>query len=438
MKSRSLIVRTTLAGTIWILLALAISGWAILSVFNGSAARQFDTRLAGQLDLLISAVASDPASPAERMNHPDFERIYSGLYWQAEETGGTLFRSRSLWDGELVFTITDGPEFLTSLPGPDGQTLRLMAQRLTTGNGSDWVVAVAAHTGGLEVERASFRNALIWALGILCFVLVTMALVMQRAALSPLNKVRSAVLKRHTRQTDLVPEEFPLEIQPLITDLNLLLNRNERLREKGRAQAANLAHALKTPSAVLRNELTQARRGDPMNLALAEEAVDKIAAVADRHLALVSAVPEDGITRQHTDFVQSAEETIRALERLFEGKTFDLDAPDTHKIEMARADQFELLGNLIENAGKFAKSKILITIAAPPHGRSLRLIVEDDGAGVPEHQRQLIMGQGVRLDETSSGHGLGLTIVRDTVDRYEGDMSLDRSELGGLRVEIIL
>lgn len=436
MKSRSLIVRTTMAGTVWIVLALAVSGWAILSVFNGSAARQFDTRLTAHLDLLTGAVASSPGSPDGRMSHPDFGRIYSGLYWQAEEMGGSLYRSRSLWDGELVFTITDGPDFVTSLPGPDDQSLRLMARRLTAGDGGDWIVSVAAHTGGLEAERASFRNSLLLAFGLLCFVLITMALVMQRAALSPLSKLRKAVLERHTSQTDLRPEDYPLEIQPLIADLNLVLERNERLREKGRAQAANLAHALKTPSAVLRNELTQIRRGETMNIKLAEEAVDKIAAVADRHLALVSAAPGDGFVREETDFMKSANEVVRALERLFEGKTFELAGPETQMIEMGRADQFELLGNLVENAGKFARSRIRITVEGSQRGKMLQLAVEDDGPGVPEQSLQRIMGQGVRLDETSTGHGLGLTIVQDTVDRYEGDMNLARSDLGGLKVEI--
>lgn len=435
MIANSLLFRTTLSGIIWIAVALVASGWAILAVFQASAVRQFDSQLQAHLELLTGAVASDPDKLEEHMSYPDFMRVYSGLYWQAKRTDdGTVYRSRSLWDGELVFSMAGADVAQITLAGPDNQTLRLLGQRITTPDGGEWILAIASDTGGLEAEYGQFRRTLIIAFTVMGLALIGVAVLMQRSALAPLKRLRRAVLDRHANGSGRIGGSFPVEIQPLITDLNLLLERNERLREKGRAQAANLAHALKTPSAILQNELTRAERGEDMNIALAEEAVDKISAVADRYLSLVSAGPDDRLPSEKSDFVQTASEALRAIGRLFPDKTIELDAPETLLADIDRSDQFELLGNLIENAGKWAETRVVIRLSRTDG--IVEIVVEDDGPGVPDEAYGKILAHGVRLDETRGGSGLGLTIVQDVVDRYHGSLTPGVSALGGLRIEV--
>ncbi|MEM7429576.1 MAG: HAMP domain-containing sensor histidine kinase [Pseudomonadota bacterium] len=436
MIPKSLTFRTIAAGVVSVAIALGVGGWIILSVFSASAWRQFDARLERHLDLLTAAIAASAQSPEPRMGAPDFERAFSGLYWQASGAGGTIYRSRSLWDSELVFKMGGEPEVRLAADGPDGQPLRLVARTVEGADQQVWILTVAADQTSLRKEVKTFRRTLLIYSAILAVALLGAAVIMLRAALSPLKTLREAVLERHFNEGEQISGKFPPEVQPLVDDLNTLLERNERLREKGRVQAANLAHALKTPAAILQNELDKARRGQLLDIGLAEEAVENVSAAAGRHLSLVTAGPDDMLGAQATDMVPVAEETIRALRRLFSDKSFILQAPDRLTVPLARSEQLEILGNLIENAGKWSRRQVSVRLA---NGQDhLSLTVEDDGDGVSPRDRGRIIRQGVRLDETQSGSGLGLTIVSDIVERHKGHLSLEASELGGLKVHIQL
>lgn len=434
MIPKSLTFRTIAAGFVWIAFALGIGGWIIFKVFSLSADRQFDAQLEAHLDLLTAAVAASSESPAARMGAPDFGRIFSGLYWQAIATDGTSHTSRSLWDSELVFDLGDVTEIRINADGPDNQPLRLIAREFQGADDKIWTLAVAADRSSLRREAELFQTTLLISSAILAVLLLAAAMLMLRTALAPLKTLRAAVLERHMKEGEQISGAFPPEVQPLVDDLNTLLERNERLREKGRVQAANLAHALKTPAAILRNEVDRAKRGFDVNVPLAEGAVESVSAAADRHLSLITAGPEDQLSSQGTDMVPVAEETIRALKRLFTEKSFRLNAPDKLVIPLTRSEQLEIFGNLIENAGKWSRSDIVVTLAEQD-GQAV-VSVEDDGDGVPQDSRDRILTQGVRLDETKSGSGLGLTIVGDIVERHDGKMKLESSELGGLKVQI--
>ncbi len=436
MIPKSLTFRTIAAGVIWIALALGMGGWIIQNVFSASAWRQFDGRLEGHLNLLTAAIASSAASPEPRMGAPDFGRAFSGLYWQASAADGTVFRSRSLWDSELVFRMGGESEVRLAADGPDEQPLRLIARTVEGADRQAWILTVAADQTSLKQEVRSFRRTLVISSAILAIAILAAAMLLLRTALSPLNTLRQAVLDRHLTEGEQISGRFPPEVQPLVDDLNTLLERNERLREKGRVQAANLAHALKTPAAILRNEIDKAKKGQSIDLELAEDAVENVSAAAGRHLSLATAGPDDMLASQTTDIVPVAEETIRALQRLFAGKAFDLQAPESLKVPLGRSEQLELLGNLIENAGKWSRHQVAVSLANGDDRFSV--MVEDDGSGVSGADRERILKQGVRLDETQSGSGLGLTIVSDIVERHKGELSLEDSALGGLKVRVDL
>lgn len=204
MSVRSLKARILVAAALWIVIALSVGGYAISQVYNTSALRQLDRRLTGQLDLLSVAVARAPDNPDERMTSPEFARVYSGSYWQAENGSSIIHRSRSLWHDNLELPGDQA----RIIDGPRQQTLRVLTRQLTTPHGQDWRLGVAVDLVNLEQEMQAFRRSLLFAGGILTLVLVVSALLVLRAALKPLAKLRDGV---STGAAEMMPEDFPDE-----------------------------------------------------------------------------------------------------------------------------------------------------------------------------------------------------------------------------------
>ncbi len=431
---RSLTARTFIAGLVWIAVALGVGGVVIMKVFEASAVRQFDAGLEAELDLLTAYVTRSDQSPSGGMSNPDFRRVYSGTYWQAEAQSGLFYRSRSLWDTVLPVFETNPVMARADIKGPDGQRLRMLSRTVVVPGKESWTLAVAQDRSTLKYEMIQFRRTLWIAAAIVGAILLAAAFLLLRAALRPLKQLRRAVLERQSGNTDLVSGKFPTELAPLVDDLNALLQRNERLREKGRVQAANLAHALKTPAAILSNELLKARRCEPVNFAVAEQAVENISAAADRHLSLIAAAPEDMAAPVKTDIVPLAHDVTRAIGRMYPELKFEIEASDSVILNVSRPDVMELLGNVVENAAKWAASNVQIRLIANDVCGVIE--VGDDGPGVVHQERSNILKQGIRLDETTSGSGLGLTIVTDILEKYRGALRLETSPLGGLRVEM--
>ncbi len=433
--SGSLTSRAIVAGIIWIAIALGAGGWLLMSVFHGAVVRQFDARLGAELDLLAAGIAASPADPSIRMTNPDFQRVYSGSYWQAFTPDGRSYRSRSLWDAELRVSAVGSAVSGRDATGPDGAPIRLLARSLMTIEGEHWTVAVARDRSMLQKEIALFQKTLWGAALALAAILLTAAFLLLRTALAPLNRLRAAVRDRH-QQAGRIVGTYPVEVAPLVGDLNALLERNERLREKGRLQAANLAHALKTPAAILANELSKAQRGDPIDTHLSSQAIGNITAAADRHLGLVGAAPEDMAAPESTDVVPLARDVVRAIGRLFPDLSFELATPSHLPVSIGRTDLTEVLGNIVDNAAKWAERRVLLTLSACEQYAGI--VVEDDGPGIPQALRSQVLHQGVRLDPSRHGSGLGLTIVADIVDRNHGSIVLKKAGLGGLCLTIRL
>ena len=435
---KSLTARAILASFIWIAVALGIGGWAIVELFRDSTTRQFDANLEAHLNLLSAAVASSTANPEVRMTHPDFRRVYSGAYWQVKSGETLLFRSRSLWDTELPAfqPRADGADTTIDTTGPGDQQIRMSYRLLTLPERGDVTVAVALDVSRLKAEIAGFGQKLLAFTLLLGVLLLAAALILLRAAFAPLKTLQKAVIDRHAHHTRELAGDYPLELAQLVEDLNSLLARNERLRDKGRVQAANLAHALKTPAAILRNELDKARRGEKINLSLADQAVENVSAAADRHLSLVAAAPEDLAAPSFSDPGLVAAEVVSAMRRVFPQIDISVEARQGISIPLARSETIELLGNLIENAAKWARGQVRVHVSE--NGGAVQIRVEDDGNGVAPENRTDILRQGVRLDTTRGGSGLGLTIVADILERHGGEMELLESALGGLLAKLIL
>ncbi|MCV0424367.1 MAG: sensor histidine kinase [Roseibium sp.] len=433
--SGSLTYRVVAAGLIWITCALGIGGWLIYGMFQDSISRLFDSRLEAELELLTAKIADTEANPADQMKNPDFWRVYSGTYWQATAEDGRRYRSRSLWDMELPVpdVVPDG--WIYEIVGPGNRPIRILARSLTMPSGTRWTLAVGHDKSALHDEIAVFSRALFLSAGILGGILLTSAFLLLRIALSPLQQLHSAVRKRQVRSGS-IEGHYPAEVAPLVEDLNQMLERNERLRERGRRQAANLAHALKTPAAILANELTKADRGEQIDTILSVEAVDRISATAERHLTHANADPEDVFLAGSIDAVPLAQEIARAMRRLYPDRSLEIFSDQTVLVHIPQSEITEILGNILDNAAKWAHRQVRLTLLTGID--HCTITVEDDGPGVPEKDRRRILSEGVRLDTSKPGTGLGLTIVADIVEYHGGQIHMTQSLRGGLKVSVEL
>ncbi|MEM9062478.1 MAG: ATP-binding protein [Pseudomonadota bacterium] len=441
MKRTSLTLRVFVLASLWLTIALGSVGFAVLQLFEASALRQFDRRLEAELVLLAVAVSRSPDDPSARMTSPDFARIYSGLYWQAERlppgsSDAELYGSRSLWDHRFSHRKTESGILRGTLPGPDGQSVRALCQRVRGLDGSTWDLVVAADRAVLAEELRQVRDGLINSGILLAALLLAAAILLIRMALRPLSQLRSNVRELQTSDGEHLPGSFPVEVAPLVDDLNAVLSKNRRMRERGRIQAANLAHALKTPAAVLQNEIDRARGGGEIDLDLAAQSVNRISDAASRHLSAHSAGVEDIPDHERHDAVPLLQGIVQAVQRLFPDTTFNLVVPPAFPLNIVPSDQQEIFGNLVENAGKWSRDEVSVALSLD--GLHAVLTVDDDGPGIPEEARPRIVEQGVRLDESRSGSGLGLSIVSDLVERYDGALSFETGPLGGLRAAVRL
>ena len=279
---QSLTARVLLGALVWIVLAIGIGGYGVYKVFQASAVRQFDLRLAEEMELLVAAVAFQPDDPSARMTTPAFQRVYSGTYWQALQ-GPAIFRSRSL-QGISLPVSAGVTEIWGESTGPDNQPLRFVSSSVTTPDGLVWDLTVAATIARLQDEQDRIQISLWLAAGLLTFTLSAAAFLLLRTALSPLSSLRDAVQSLSDDKAAHDPDGFPTEIRPLVSDLNDAFEKNIRQRRRGEIQAANLAHALKTPAAILQNEISRVGQGDPLDVASATAAVEQISATAEAHL----------------------------------------------------------------------------------------------------------------------------------------------------------
>ena len=432
--------RAIWGGVLWAALSAGLGFFALLVYFERTSALRFDAALAalhGQATVALANAEGDAEAMALYLTDPAFQRPYSGLYWQAAEAGGTLLASRSLFDATLpaVPAATPTAAFWEG-NGPDGP-VRGVAQQVRLEDGAVWDLRVARSLADLAAERRLTRQSLAAAFALVAGLSMLGAILLTRQALSPLGHLREDVLHRWDAGERLDPDAYPSEVAPLVADINTLLDRNRKVIDSARRQAADLAHALKTPVAVLRNEIERrATRKDA--LAEAREAVDRIDAQILRSLARTRA-GNAAAAGYRTDLAESAARLTRLFGRMpgAGARAMEVGIPQGLTVGMDREDLEEVLGNLLDNAVKWGRGKVRLT--AGPLGSAVAVRVEDDGPGVPEDRRAEVLRPGARLDTSAPGTGLGLAIASDLVEAYGGSITLGASEaLGGLSVTLVL
>lgn len=437
---RSLTGRLLLSAVLWSAAALAVGGMLLSFAFRTYVLSDIDRKLEMMIDTMVGISEISPDGVL-RFNQPlldqRFAAPYSGWYWQISEVGADPFRSRSLWDFELT------PELgtrafslkLSEVAGPDGQSLRV-AERDIILPEADRIFRYQVATDTTEVQDAIARfNWLL--MGALAFIMLTvsLALVIQVAyGLRPLRNLGRSLSEVRSGHRSRIDGTWPEDLRPLAQEINALIDQNEKLVDRARTHVGNLAHALKTPLSVIMNEVEAdtSKKGQTIGVA-----AKNIREHIDHHLKrarIAGGGSGPGLAIQ-----ERVEKLGRAIERLNREKNLKVEvacAPEL-KFDGEREDFDELLGNIVDNAGKWARGHV--SIMAKRADENLRrpfmdIRVEDDGPGVPAEERETLFERGKRLDEHVPGTGLGLAIVRDIVELYGGSAYLEEASLGGLAV----
>lgn len=436
----SLSRRIILISALWIGALLFGGGLALDRVLTNAVTTNFDDGLDYVLTAMISSAEVGPEGEV-LFNRPLADQRFlepaSGLYYQISGKGHEDWRSRSLWDRAIEVTpdmLARPGEGIDSMQFAD-EPLRVMTRTvILPGSATRWTFIVAQAREGLDAQIHTLRATLVKSFAVLGVGLMIMTALQVFYGLRPLRRIRREIARMRTGEKSRVTEPLPQEVQPLVEELNALLAHNEQQAEEARRHAGNLAHALKTPLTVVMNAAT-AQAPDLATTVIRETATMR--RQIDHHLARARALGRRGAAQSRTQVWPSLEAVERAVERLYPEARIDRDGDQSAMVRVERQDLDELLGNLIENAAKYGGGSVFVTVQ--PHGGSVDILVEDDGAGIPEGERERIFDRGARLDSGKPGTGLGLAIVRDVAEIYGGTVSLDESEdLGGLLVRLRL
>ena len=443
MKTGSIRLRLWSAAAISILLALAVAGIGLRYLFERHVERRVESELTVDLNQLIGAtnLKDGVFQVAPLPTDPRFEVPLSGYYWQVEDlSSGVLTRSRSLWDEALALppaTAGDGSPHTREVAGPKNTSLIAVERVIVDPTGRSFRAAVAEDHQTIAVAVGEYVAELAPAVLLIAIVLIAANFVQIFVGLRPLETLRLAVHEVTARRRDRLKVVAPTEVQPLADEIDRLLDAQEKALIRARSRATDLAHGLKTPLQVLASDIRTLRtKGETV---LADEIESSTVAIrrhVERELARARLAP--GISaRVECRVAPVARDVIEVVRRTPGGAALDfaVGLGDDVTAPIDPGDLSEILGNLIENAARYARSSVSITGSASEAGTTI--IVADDGPGIADGDKAAALARGVRLDGAQSGTGLGLAIVSDIVDAYGGRLELGDAETG-LKVTIVL
>ncbi len=448
---KSLTRRLIWLASAWIVIALMLTGWTLTTQYKESALRRLGNMLADTIDEVVVATNATPDGVVvAQISDAKMNRALSGEYWAVAELDDDnrlrfIAGSPSL-AGERLAVPHDLPAQLRAATGtiisyndpgflrpPLRQPLRVAASlKSLPGRSEPLVFMAAVDQTNIEDDTRQFATVTWTALLILGAGLVIAVFLQVQIGLRPLFALRNEIADVRKGRSARIARNYPLEIQPLAEQVNRLLDHNQETVERQRTHVGNLAHALKTPLSVMLAE-AGTQTGPLPDLVRKQTEVMK--AQVDHHLRRARAAARAQLLGERTPIAEVLDEMAVMLERVFEEKGVEIDwrAPDELGFRGERQDLQEILGNLIENACKWSKRRVRIS-AGPTGLGQMVVVVEDDGPGLPAEQREAALERGARMDETTPGSGLGLSIVVELTRAYGGRVTLADSDMGGLKV----
>src|ERR1700758_3474869 len=454
MRTNSLALRLFLWAAGWTLVILILTGIALSTLYRHAVERAFDRRL----DVYLRTLVADVASPEEggdkfpqSIGEPLFELPLSGWYWQVTRLDSKkpeVHSSRSLWDAGLPRLPSDGSAAAVEArqgyaQGPEDQNLRIVERNIDLGDDGRYLIAVAGDASEIDDETRSFDRAIGMTFAALTAALLLTTALQVRFGLAPLKRISASLAAIRSGRAERLEGKFPVEIDPLARETNALIDANREIVERARTHVGNLAHAIKTPLSVILNEAS-AHGADPFAHKVLEQA-DVMRDQVARHLERARIAARVTIIGTVTEVAPVIEALRRAMEKFRRSRDVVIDVKaDPHaRFRGERQDLEEMAGNLVDNACKWAASRVFIEVfldgaTEPGAAPMLRILVDDDGRGLSENERAQVSRRGQRLDESKPGSGLGLSIVVDLAALYGGSLSLGDAPIGGLRAELVL
>ena len=446
MRNRSLAFRIGFLAASGSALVLFLAGVVFIYQFSRTVERNFDERLETLMRTLVAAMGPDgdvDEGLVEGRSGGSFSRPLSGWYWETRTAGtGAVID----WSTSLNFDVlpiqdlptADEPVRTVVLTAAAGQELRALEWYVTFENGQDYVVLVAGETAPMRADINAFGTAVVVMLGGFALLLAVGTGILVRWGLRPLRTMRSDLNKVREGELRRLPGNYPVEIEPLVDDLNALIDSNREIVERSRTHVGNLAHALKTPLAVLQNE---AREGGPFAGKVAEQ-VAIMREQVSHHLNRARIAAQTNVIGVVTPVAPVMEALSRVMGKVHGERALaiDLAIPADLRFRGETQDFEEMAGNLFDNACKWARGRVAVSARRDASGRRpfIVLTFEDDGPGLPAEQRGAALTRGGRLDESMPGSGLGLSIVMELARVYGGSLTLDDSPLGGLAARLTL
>jgi len=435
----------------WSLAALLVFVVVCYFLFQQASIRRVDQTLGELTDnLLTYSTVDDGKVFAPPLTDERALRAYSGRYWEIAEIGPDgkvrpIFnaRSYSLFDAVLNtppdlaarFKAKPGKAIAYDTRGPLNEPLRARAQQAwLVGRKAPVIFLAAEDRTSVDRDVRGFVVATAGAFILLGVLLIVAIVIQVRVGLRPLFQLRREVADVRRGKAERLAATYPSELTPLADELNALVEHNQEVVERQRTHVGNLAHALKTPISVMLTEADQ--RPGPLAEVVTRQ-TEAMRQQVDHHLRRARAAARTQGQGERTSVAEVLDELSRTLERIFRdrGVAIDWDAPEDIYFLGERQDLLEITGNAVENACKWCRSKV--RVRAEPLGEDrFRLVVEDDGPGLPPDRREEVLRRGARLDETAPGSGLGLSIIDELARAYGGVLTLDNSPLGGLKLVV--
>jgi signal transduction histidine kinase len=450
-QMRRLTVRVALLSTALVAVALLIVAVIITDLYRSAIERRFDALLSAHLFALAAGTdvtAGNVLVGAPRIGDARYAQPESGWFWEvipaSPATSGRLsspfFKTPVAAPAVATLPFDANFERRYGATGPAGEHLRVAETEVVLGQ--DDVVGrfrVIGNLNEVDDEVLTFRRRVALYLGLAGLLMVAVNAVAIILALRPLGAARTALESVRAGRAENLAGHYPTEIQPLANEINALIDNNHRIVDRARVQVGDLAHALKTPLAVIVNEAGAAK--NEHGRIIADQAAIMRRQI-DHYLQRARFAAQRGTVAYRTDALPLIERMVRVFQKLSPAMAFQYASNAQPVVFAGEAqDLEEIAGNLLENAAKWANGRVVIRIGQPESGNApdmLRLVIEDDGPGIPEAQRKAALERGRRLDETKPGTGLGLSIVAELAREYGGALTLDESPLGGLRATVAL
>ncbi len=439
---RSLRARLVVGAVLWIVAGVALAGFFISALFRTHVTELVNAELIGHLDELERLLVRTPdghIALAQRLSDPRFAQPRAGFYWQVTGRDGLVLQSSSIEPGQHLPppALGTGRQLVRSLEiGPFGEKM-ITYGRPWENPESGYVIQVGADQRIVDDVLAHFNHALVLSLGALAIALIGAGVLQTWFGLKPMRRLRLALGNIRSGQADALPNDFPSEVRPLVDDLNALIDANTQMIRRARAQAANLAHGLKTPLAVLADEARRLlARGDAEGASVLAQQSERMQRQIDFQLARARAAASAGLPGVITPVGPTLVAIVTAMQRLYAERSLTITDATEKKLVAAvdPNDLNEMVANLVDNACKWARSRVSIT--ARRSTEQVRIIIVDDGSGIPPDALSRAFSPGERLDEATPGSGLGLAIVRDLAMLYGGSVELTNNKDGGLEAEL--